>query len=155
MVGKLPYDHNPHKYDQLIDKALEEEVDVYGLTTPAGPTDSVGHWAEYIRDGEGDSNLILVGKSHVDRWEGSEVRRVSPEQERRHPPLYFTSEINLPANLVSLGVSPEEIVTVSTHYQEEEATTRLCQRDQSPEGFARSREYQNVDYLLLTGSVTS
>jgi len=52
-------------------------------------------------------------------------------------------------------VSPEEIVTVSTHYQKEETETELCQREGFPEGFAQSREYENIDYLLLTEAVES
>jgi len=152
----FPYHYNSIKYDDIIDRALNAEVEIHGLTSSLDGNRSIQPWIDYMEETEDDSSLILVGKDHVDRWQGGGVNPIASDNRiDRHPPLSFTSPINVPANLVSLGVSPENITTVSTHFHKGDSPSDLRQRKDFPEGFAQSDEYQNIDYLLLTEEVTS
>ncbi len=95
------YSQNPKKYDRLIKSAINRGVNVYGLESGGARKEKNGkvykEWAGYVKENGRGSCIVLIGADHVDYWKG-------------HP----NDSKNFVSKLVDCGVSPKNIVTVSS-----------------------------------------
>ncbi len=95
------YSQNPKKYDRLIRTAINRGVSVYGLESDETRKEKNGKaykgWAKYVKENGRGLCIVLIGAGHVDYWKG-------------HP----NDSKNFVSKLVDCGVSPKNIVTVSS-----------------------------------------
>ena len=64
----LVYDHNPSKYDRIIEYALANDITVHGIdgVLKSRHPKLIGEWAEYILTTKGNNpSLTLVGNDHA------------------------------------------------------------------------------------------
>ena len=93
--------YNPDKYGRIIEKSLEEGMEVHGINSRGScEEDGVSDWAKYITEhGRHGSKIVLTGGGHLYSW-----RRY---RRRKNHDI-------LPAYLSDFGVPGERIVTIST-----------------------------------------